>query len=55
MMSIRGGQEELNSVSLDMKTMRAEAVDSSDSDQTDTEMAENKVRSGIVIGCENYS
>ena len=43
MMSTRGGQE-VTSVSLDMKSMRAEAVDSSDSDQTDTEMAESKVR-----------
>ena len=43
MMSTKGGQE-VASVSLDMKTMRAEAVDSSDSDLTDTEMAESKVR-----------
>ena len=43
MMSTRGGQE-VTSISLDMKSMRAEAVDSSDSDQTDTEMTESKVR-----------
>ena len=43
MMSTKGGQE-VTSVSLDMKTMRAEAVDSTDSDLTDTEMAESKVR-----------
>ena len=41
-MSTNTRSQEMSSVSLDMKAMVAE--DSSDSDQTDTEVAESKVR-----------